>query len=355
MSNISAKETSSTRAARSRVGFLGVGWIGRHRMQAIVDTDTVDVVAIADASPEMAQEAAKLASGAVLVSSLDEMLAAGVDGVVIATPSAMHAEQSIKVLDAGAAVFCQKPLGRTAAEVTSVVEAARRADRLLDVDLSYRFTEGMQEIRKLVQSEELGRLYAVDLVFHNAYGPDKDWFYDPLRAGGGCVMDLGVHLVDLALWALDFPAVETVSGSLFAGGQPLADETKQVEDYAVATIALKSGTVIRLTCSWRLHAGADAVISATFYGTQGGAALRNVNGSFYDFTAERYRGTASDTLTAPPDAWGGRAAADWARRLAQGEGFNPEAEKLVDVARVLDGIYGRAPEQIQQAPGRTAA
>src|SRR5690606_1803132 len=123
---------------------------------------------------------AKLAPGAALVSSLDEMLAAGVDGVVIATPSAMHAEQSIKALEAGAAVFCQKPLGRTTAEVASVVETARRADRLLGVDLSYRFTEGMREIRKLVQSEELGRLYAVDLVFHNAYGPDKDWFYDPL-------------------------------------------------------------------------------------------------------------------------------------------------------------------------------
>jgi predicted dehydrogenase len=48
-------------------------------------------------------------------------------------------------------------------------------------------------------------VFAVDLVFHNAYGPDKPWFYDPELSGGGCVMDLGVHLVDLALWSLDFP------------------------------------------------------------------------------------------------------------------------------------------------------
>jgi hypothetical protein len=66
-----------------------------------------------------------------------------------------------------------------------------------------------------------------------------------------------------------------------------------------------------------------------------------VDGSFYDFTAERYRGTARETLATPPDAWGGRAAAAWAARLAAAERFDPAAERLVEVARVLDRIYGR--------------
>lgn len=83
------------------------------------------------------------------------------------------------------------------------------------------------------------------------------------------------------------------------------------------------------------------MISAAFYGTEGGASLRNVNGSFYDFVAERYRGTARENLSNPPDEWGGRAAADWARRLAAGQRFDPAAERLVDVAEVLDRIYGR--------------
>jgi predicted dehydrogenase len=190
---------------RPRLGFLGTGWIGRHRMAAILETGLVDVAAVADPSPEMAAEALKLAPGAAHVDGLDALLDAGLDGVVIATPSALHAEQSITALERGAAVFCQKPLGRSAAEVRAVVDAARAADRLLAVDLSYRFTAGMAEIRPLLQGGELGRLYACDLVFHNAYGPDKPWFYDPVLSGGGCVMDLGVHLVDLALWALDFP------------------------------------------------------------------------------------------------------------------------------------------------------
>jgi predicted dehydrogenase len=153
-------------------------------------------------------------------------------------------------------------------------------------------------------------------------------------------MDLGVHLVDLALWALDFPEVAEVSASLFSGGEPLGARPAQVEDYAVATLTLGTGAVVRLACSWRLQAGCEAVIGADFYGTEGGAGLRNLDGSFYDFTAERYRGTGRETLAAPPDAWGGRAAADWARRLAAGGRFDPEAERLVEVARVLDRIYG---------------
>ena len=334
-------ETAPVRSlARPRLGFLGVGWIGRHRMKAILETGVVDATAIADSSPEMAAEAGRLAPGARLVATLDELLDAGVDGVVIATPSALHAEQSIKALERGAAVFCQKPLGRTEWEVRAVVEAARAANRLLAVDLSYRFTEGMRRIRDLVRSGELGRVHAVDLVFHNAYGPDKPWFYDAALSGGGCVMDLGVHLVDLALWTLDFPEVRDVSARLFAGGEPLGPRPGRVEDYAVATLDL-AGTVVRLACSWRLQAGCDAIISAAFYGTQGGAALHNVNGSFYDFVAERYRGTSRETLATPPDAWGGRAGANWAMRLAAGARFEPAAERLADVARVLDRIYGR--------------
>jgi hypothetical protein len=90
-----------------------------------------------------------------------------------------------------------------------------------------------------------------------------------------------------------------------------------------------------------LPAGQDAVISAAFYGTGGGAAMRNVNGSFYDFVAERYRGTARETLAFPPDAWFGRAAVDWARRLASGEKFDQTVERCTEVAAVLDRIYGR--------------
>jgi predicted dehydrogenase len=326
---------------RSRVGFLGVGWIGRHRMEAMLSTGLIEAVAIADPHDESRRAALDMAPMAATAEGLGDLLAQDLDGLVIASPSALHAEQSRQALEAGVAVFCQKPLGRTAAEVGAVIDAARSADKLLGVDLSYRFTAGMQAMQRLTWRGELGRVFGVNLTFHNAYGPDKAWFYDPVLSGGGCVMDLGVHLVDLALWALGWPEVDAVESHLLHEGRPLADPARECEDYAVATITTAEGAIIRLTCSWRLSAGQDAVIAAEFYGTDGAAALRNVGGSFYALEASRMKGTWSEPLAASEEDWGGRAAADWARRRAAGERFDPESERLVDVARVLDRIYGR--------------
>ena len=304
-------------------------------------TGAVQAAAVADPSPEMTVEALKLAPDAESAASLDVLLDMGLDGLVIATPSALHAEQAIRALERGVAVFCQKPLGRTEAETRAVVDAARAADRLLAVDLSYRFTEGMRRVREQVRSGALGRVFAADLTFHNAYGPDKAWFYDPALSGGGCVMDLGVHLVDLALWTFDFPGVTGVRSRLYAAGEPLTPGGGRVEDYAVAELDLADGGVVRLACSWKLQAGCEAVIEAAFHGLNGGAAFRNLGGGFYDFAAELRRGTTREPLAEPPDPWGGRAAARWAEQLAVGARFDPEAERLVEVAGVLDRIYGR--------------
>ena len=322
-----------------RVGFLGTGWIGRHRMKAMLASGAVQAAAIFDPSPDCLAEAKAIAADAVAVDSYEAMLTMGLDGIVIATPSAQHAAQSIQALQAGAAVFCQKPLSRTAAEARRVVDAAKAADRLLGVDLSYRHTRAMNAIVDLVQSGALGRVFAVDLTFHNAYGPDKRWFYDRQLSGGGCVIDLGVHLVDLALWALGFPQVADVHAALSSGGAPLG--LGAVEDYATAQFSA-GGADVRLACSWRLNAGRDAVIEAAFYGTEGGAALRNVGGSFFDFTADHFRGTTATRMVDPPDDWGGGAAVAWAQRLAVSGAFDPQAEQLVGLAGVLDGIYANA-------------
>lgn len=331
----------------ARVGFLGTGWIGRHRMQAMLGTGAIDAVAIVDPSPECAAEAQELAPGARILPSLEAVLEYGVDGVVIATPSALHASQAIAALEGGAAVFCQKPLGRSEAEARGVVEAARRADRLLAVDLSYRRTAAAEAIVERIRTGALGDIFAADFTFHNAYGPDKAWFYDSELAGGGCLMDLGVHLIDLALWTLDWPQVERVSGRLYAKGARLAEAPALVEDYAVAQLDLAGGAVMRIACSWNLHAGREAMIGASFHGTQGGAALRNVRGSFYDFEAEAFTGTSRESLCSPPDEWGGRQAADWAARFARGDRFDPVCEQVLTTCSVLDRIYASARASIR--------
>jgi predicted dehydrogenase len=184
-------------------------------------------------------------------------------------------------------------------------------------------------------------------VFHNAYGPDKPWFYDARQSGGGCLIDLGIHLVDLAFWMAGENDAKParITGRLFANGAPFVRDGAAVEDHAVVQIDLTNGTAIRLACSWNVSAGCDAEIGATFYGTRGAVSMRNENGSFYDFTAERFEKTSRQTLAAPPDAWGGRAAVDWTRRLARGSRFDPSIGALEDVARVLDAAYALEPSQ----------
>jgi predicted dehydrogenase len=304
----------SLTATRPRLGFLGLGWIGRSRFEAIVASGLADVGAVADPAVPDALD------------SLDELLDAELDGIVIATPSADHADQAVAALARGVAVFCQKPLGRTAPEVLAVVDAARQADRLLGVDLSYRFADAFRAAHDVVRSGDLGEILAADLVFHNAYGPDKPWFYDAAQSGGGCVIDLGVHLVDLAIWILDLDPLEVTSR---LRGRP-------VEQLASAEL-----DHVRLACSWNLHAGREAVVEASFYGTRGGVAVRNVGGSFFDFRCELLRGTTTEVLVEPPDDWSGRAAVEWARRLAAGERFDPAAGEYVRAAAIIDRIYGR--------------
>jgi predicted dehydrogenase len=308
-------------------------------MEAIAADGAAEVAAVADACPEIAAQATRSFPEAAVATEVDGLLDMALDGIVIATPSALHCRQAIIALEKGLAVFCQKPLGRDAEETRRVVDAARAADRLLGVDLSYRFINGAQKVHQLCRSGALGEIFAVDLTFHNGYGPDKAWFYDSKLSGGGCVIDLGIHLMDLALWNLGFPRVTNITSRLFAQGKSIPGRGDAVEDYALARLDLENGVVVNLACSWKLPVGCDAIISAHFYGNKGGASFQNVNGSFYDFKAEHFRGTQREVLALPPEHWGGCAAIDWARRLGMDRSFCPEIENVIQVADALDGIY----------------
>lgn len=325
-----------TVATLPRLGFLGVGWIGRHRMEALAREGLAQVSAVADPRPRALEAVAELAPEAELTEDIDGLLECDLDGIVIATPSALHAEQAIAALERGLAVFCQKPLARNAAETRAVLDAARAADRLLGVDLSYRHVEALQAAQRLVDEGEIGLLHSLDLVFHNAYGPGKPWFTQRELAGGGCLIDLGTHLADLALWLTGATEFEVETA------RALYLQSEEVEDNASAELILGDDEVrARLACSWFRPAGGECAFECTAWGTDGAVSVRNVGGSFYDFRAELWRGTSSETLVEPPDAWGGRAISAWAGRLTGDRGFDPAAGELELLARVLDGVYAK--------------
>ncbi|MFP4095362.1 MAG: Gfo/Idh/MocA family protein [Cyclobacteriaceae bacterium] len=324
-----------------KLGFSGLGWIGKSRLQAIQKDTTAIISCVNDESTELSEAIQKECGEATRCTSWQELLASEVDGIIIATPSALHAQQCIEALEHGKAVFCQKPLGRDLVETRRVIELAEKKNLLLEVDYSYRYTEAGRKIREVIHSGEIGEVFSASLTFHNAYGPDKGWYHDPRLSGGGCLIDLGIHLVDMLYWIFEKPVPEQVCSALYSKGLAFQPGSGQVEDFVAAQLQFNTGLSAALQCSWNLPAGQDAVIEASFYGSKGGVSMKNLGGSFYDFRTELMKGTQKYSLSEPPDKWGGRAAVDWAERLTQSKSFDPEIKKTLKVAETIDRIYHR--------------
>jgi predicted dehydrogenase len=327
--------------ARPRLAFVGLGWIGRLRLKALCKDASIEVAACVDRDLELARAASESHADVRVSSSLEACFDLPIDGVVIATPTGLHEGQAMAALDHGLAVFCQKPLATNAAGAERVVARAAAADRLLGADFCYRHVNGMLTLQQRLRERAYGELLAIDLTFHNAYSPNAAWSRNPALAGGGCLLDLGVHLLDLAAWLQDFPRFDVEQARLFAGGKPIAPREPAVEDLAFAQLRQDNGACVRVACSWNLHAGQGARIELAIHGTRGGARWHNLRGSFFDFELLELRGDRSEVLAAGADDWGPRALQCWSRQLAQGNRFDAAAHGYTASARLIDAIYAR--------------
>lgn len=335
--NLATPRSVHNIARRPRVGFVGLGWIGRKRLDALAAE--IEVAALADSDPRRLQEASASYPDAASTGDLEQLLREDLDAVVIATPNGLHAAQAIACLQQGVAVFCQKPLATTLRDVESILASARSNDRLLGIDFCYRHVAGMHELRRRLADGAIGEIVGIDLTFHNAYGPDKSWCQDRDLAGGGCLMDLGVHLLDLALWLQGTPGMERVRSRMFARGVPVQGRGDALEDLAYAEFIQANGAMVRLACSWHAHIGQPAIIQVALAGTRGGALWSNVGGSFYDFDLQLFQGTGSERLGSHPDEWGPRALREWLRQLQIDARFDETAADYVRSAALIEEVY----------------
>jgi predicted dehydrogenase len=221
-----------------------------------------------------------------------------VAAVVICTPNALHVPQARAALEAGKQVLVQKPLALSADDARGVLECASRAGKLLFVDYSYRYLETIAQLRAALT--RLGRARRVTATFHNIYGPGKGWFYDPALSGGGALIDLGVHLLDLAI-ELFRPGTVRLEGAelSFAEGQA-------VEDAARLELRLDN-LPFELAVSWNApRALTDISFAVEGERGRGVARWENVEGSFFRFRTlldttcllDRETTLRSDTLRA---------------------------------------------------------
>ncbi len=329
-------------AVRPRLGFAGLGWIGGQRMKVVAASGRAEVAALCEPVEARVSDACRvLQHPPAVCGHFADLLEQPLDGIVIATPNALHEAQAAAALEHGFPVFVQKPLALSRDGVERLVGLAERQGLALGVDWSYRWLAGMPELKQRLGAGEIGAITAVELCFHNAYGPDAAWYYDVGRSGGGCLLDLGCHLLDLCHWLLGAHDPGAVRAHCFKDGRRLLPPIEVPEDFVMADIDYAGGPQVHLACSWRASVGRGAIIGCRIFGTEGGAELRNVGGSFYDFEILLNRGDASELLGAPPDPWPGRALLDWAGRLRDGKGANDDLAPLATTAAVIDDIYGR--------------
>jgi predicted dehydrogenase len=309
-----------------RLGVAGLGWLGESLIKDVPRAGGLEVVAVQDVVPGRAAAVADRCGAPCHLERFDDLLALSeVDAVLICTPNGLHAEQAQAALRAGKDVLVQKPLALTCDDAVRTLEAAAKAERLLFVDYSYRFLETMGALRDLLPPA--GAIRSIRAVFHNLYGPgvEKTWFFDARMAGGGALMDLGVHLLDLGLWLLA-PRAASLERAELGDARPVEHS---------ARLALRLDEVpFELEVSWNAPLPATEIRFEVV--SQDGRSLRweNVDGSFFHFrtlhegqvVAERETTLREDTLRTFADSLATRHA------------------PVVDtrVYALLDAAYGRA-------------
>lgn len=336
-------EPSSTTAID--IGFIGLGTIA-HNHASRTQTLGESVAYGLDISEEARASFAE-AFGAQTITAMDDLLARDPDLVVITTPNCFHEKYATAALTADINVLCEKPLAHTKESAERIVRAAESSDAFLLVGFNNRFS-GVTEVTKgAIEKGRLGEITHVDANFIRRRGiPGQDdrgrgsWFTSEAMAGGGALVDIGVHALDLALSLTGFPPVHSVSGQTRA-----QLEAGDVEDAATGLIRCVDGTTIDLDAAWVGHRPPNRTV--IIEGTDAGAQF-TLGGS--EVTFYEVDGDASDTLQTNTVAV--EAASSHCRELAycfecihtntQPERNTPH-EALV-VQRVIDALYQSARE-----------
>lgn len=282
-----------------RVGIIGVGWAGETHLKAYKLLPNVQVVAVAGLQGEenrLAYLSKTYDVPDIYVHYEDMLNRNDLDAVSIGVPNYLHAPLAIAAFKCGLHVLCEKPLARTGEEAESIVEAATQAGRVLQIVFNHRQRGDIQTLKRYIDEGKLGNIYYAKAYWMRRRGiPGAGtWFGSKELAGGGPLIDLGVHALDMGLYLMGEPEVLTVSASTYnelgkrgVGIDPKAKKfgvghAFEVEDLGTAFIRLSNGATLLLEASWATHSDAVDDYGVVLYGTEGGAAVRVKNYSWSD-------------------------------------------------------------------------
>ncbi|CAI6083524.1 Gfo/Idh/MocA family protein [Cohnella sp. JJ-181] len=266
------------------IGVIGTGSISESHMNAYAANPDAVIVAVCDLNRERADKAAAKYGASHIYTDYRELLAnPEVDAVSICTWNHTHAEIAIAAVKAGKHVLVEKPLSMTVEEAEAVRDAVRATDRILQVGFVRRYDANAQLARRFAEQGEFGELYYAKASLIRRLGNPGGWFADKDRSGGGPLIDIGVHVIDLTWYLMGRPKVKSVSGNVYnkLGNRSnvkglsfyrAADydaSRNTVEDLANALIRFENGASLLVDVSYALHAKSDES-AVRLYGTKGG-------------------------------------------------------------------------------------
>jgi len=342
-----------------RIGIIGAG-IGGNHIKGYAQVKEAEVVAICDLNQERAQKTARdnglNLDNVQIFADHREMLEKGdVDAVSVGVPNTLHRDISVSCMDAGKHVLCEKPLAMNVGEAQDIADAASRNNVKCMVGQVMRFRADSQFVKNRVLEGDLGRVYYArsGMLRKRGIPGYGGWFTTKAMSGGGPLIDIGVHMLDLAWWLCGCPKPLTVSGSTWAEFGPkgkglgnwMNDQWKgrkpegtfDVEDLAMGLIRFEGGITINLEVSWALNSRKDANWCQIF-GAEGGAEWGENTAIFKD--AGDIQTVVAPTLP-KSEEWPGEMQ-HFVNSILNDTTPDPDATQGVTMIKMLSGLYESA-------------
>jgi predicted dehydrogenase len=323
-----------------KVGVVGAGFAGQAHMEGYKNTENADLIAICDVSKERVKEAAEKYGAPNVFTDYEEMLKLDeLQAISVCLPNVMHMPVTVAGLEAGKHVLCEKPLATNAEEALKMVEAAEKTGKTLAMSLNFRYQGASLTAKKIIEAGELGEVYYAKTAMLRNNAIPRGWFHVKEKSGGGPLLDLAAHVLDVTWWLMGKPEPVSASGVTFkklgvAGkgmgtwGVGYGDGPVDIEDMAVGLIKFQDGQSLFVEVSWALHS--PPAQYCHLYGTEGGMTV------FPDFNVHK------PSAVQPEMEPGKDRIGEFVRNIIDGtEPLGPGRDGL-QIMRMLDAIYKSA-------------
>jgi predicted dehydrogenase len=333
-----------------RVGVIGLG-MGSGHVKNFQSHPNAEVVAVADVDKvKLEEKGTELGIEKRYSDPLKMIKEEKLDIVTVAVPNKFHKPLTIAALEAGSHVLCEKPMAMNTKEAEQMLAVAKKCKKRLMINFSYRFTPQSFAMKKEVESGILGNIYYARTLWLRRRGMPGfgGWFGQKKLSGGGPIVDLGIHRLDLALWLMDYPKPVWVLANTFNHiAAPKAKESGKafdVEDMGVASIRFDNGAMLSLEASWAGNTKKNEEMETRLFGSEGGMRQFNI-GEGYEFDAEIYverNGRQYDMRLHPPVPEAKSSMHHLVNCILENKPNIATAEEGITVMNILDAIYKSA-------------